>query len=422
MATKISDSSQATAIAIINKAKDISIKKIQGKKPVYLFVETSKNRSDARDELSKDLKKAKLTITEKVSPKSSEAATYINGNVVIVYKSKKGGMSETTLNASITELFPAIAFENNISEKLNENKFYAAIQKAYDKSSKIFLSNDSVAGAKFINDAINSSKFKEKINNAKGILKYIKEQNDGKKIKQVYWGYRAKPSGVSSNHAGDIFIEYTDKEKLGVSIKAGGANTREPKLNTYVRKTILTAFNDASTYEKWQKESYEKFYTKVPNIPKYNMYGKSEMVSSVADLESDDPTYYNELYDEQLDWLRGKMIDYFNADCNATKDWLLEYVAHEDANVPTVVVKAVNDDWEIVDDDDIVKECVQRSKKGCAGVNVSKGTGKQSIIMTLTCNSHPTHLDFSIRTNKSGIGHKLGQFINLAFKFNGVIK
>ena len=78
---------------------------------------------------------------------------------------------------------------------------------------------------------------------------------------------------------------------------------------------------------------------------------------------------------------------------------------------------------EVQNDDDIVKECVVRSKS-CSqkGMVASKGSGKQDIIITLNCKDHPTNLNFSIRTNKSGINHKLGQFINLAFKFNGVSK
>ena len=61
---------------------------------------------------------AKFSIEEKLSNKSSELATFVKGkNVIIIYKNKKGGMAETTLNSSITELFPVIAFENNYMDK-----------------------------------------------------------------------------------------------------------------------------------------------------------------------------------------------------------------------------------------------------------------------------------------------------------------
>jgi hypothetical protein len=425
MTANVTQTAKAKVIEVINQLNDnkISIRSVAGVQTVYITVETEGDRSDARNKIGAALKKAKFSIEEKLSTKSSETATFVKTkNVVIVYKNKKGGMAETTLNSSITELFPAIAFENNISETLNEQQFYTKIQQAYNKNSNVFIGNDWKAGKGFIDQAVHSSKFTEKVQNAKGVLKYIKEQNKGKSISQVYWGYRAKPPGVNANHPGDIFLKYTDGKILGVSLKAGGATTREPKLNTYVRKTIFTAFSDPTTYEKWQKESYDKFYTKIPNIPSYNDYGKPNMVNACANLERDDSSYYDELYDAQLEWLRDKMIDYLNNDCDKTKKWLLEEVAHVDLNVPNVVVKAIRDTWEIVNDDDVVKECVQRSKKGCAGINAKKSTtSKQSIIITLTCRDHPTHLDFTIRTNKAGVQHKLGQFINLAFKFNGVI-
>tara|TARA_Y100001963_G_C6729666_1_gene423207 strand:- start:70 stop:1350 length:1281 start_codon:yes stop_codon:yes gene_type:complete len=426
MPTPTTEGPQAIAIEVINNLPSVSVRKIEGKKPVYITVESVGMRADAREMVFAALQKRKLVVKEKLfGNKSSEAGTAINGGVNIIYKSAKGGMSETTLNASITELFPLIAFKNNISGALTEHKFYNEIQKAFNKNDKLFVGSDGKAGETFVIQAAESTKFKNKINAAKGVLDYVQRQNAGKKIKNVWWGYRAKPPGVSANHAGDIFIEYEDGEKIGISIKAGGKKTQEPKLNTYVRKTIFTAFNDPTTYNDWMKESYQKFYTKVPNILPSDQYGTPQMVSVVAALEAEDPVYYNELYDEQLDWLRTKMIDYLNTNCNKTKKWLLEYVAHEDKNVPTVILKAFENKvgWEVQNDDDIVKECVKRSKP-CSqkGVWASKGSGKQDINIALTCKTHPTILNFSIRTNKSGINHKLGQFINLAFKFNGVSK
>lgn len=42
-------------------------------------------------------------------------------------------MKETTLNSTITELFPAIAFETGISEKLPVPKFYNEIAQKMKK-------------------------------------------------------------------------------------------------------------------------------------------------------------------------------------------------------------------------------------------------------------------------------------------------
>ena len=421
----VSESVKAKVIETINDMKDLSIKKMEGKAKVYIFAQTDGQRGDARKKLSDALKKKRIAIEEKLSTKSTELATFIkNQDIIVVYKNKSGGMQESTLNASITELFPVIGFENKISPQLNEDKFYAEIQKSFNLKSKVFVSpNDVKAGKKFIDDAIHSSQFKQKIKNAQGALKYINQQAKGKPIKQVYWGYRKKPNGVNPSHRGDIFLKFNDDKMVGLSIKAGGAGTKEPKFNTYVSEVMINGYSDKKTYEKWQKESYDQYYKKVPKIPDFKDYGKASMVEAVADLEMQDSKYYNELYDEQLDWLRGKMIDYMMENPDKTKKWLLRDVAAVDNNVPTLLVKLVGDKATVEDDENILAECVQRSKKGSDGLSVKKSsTSKQNIIVTLTCRDHDTHFEFAMRTNQPGSKHKLGQFIRLAFKYNGVVK
>ena len=421
----VSESVKAKVIETINDTKNLSIKKMEGKTKVYIFAETSGLRVDARNSLTAALKKQKIATEEKLSRKSTELATFIkNQDIIVVYKNKSGGMQESTLNASITELFPIIAFDKKISEKLTEQKFYTEIQKAYDPKSKVFLgTNDNKQGKKFIDDAVHSSKFKDKIINAKAALGYINQQAKGKSIKQVYWGYRKKPNGVNPSHRGDIFIEYTDGKMVGLSVKAGGAGTKEPKYNTYVSVVMKEGYKDEATYQKWQKESYDQYYKKVPNIPKFSFYGREQMVAAVANLEVNDSKYYNELYDEQLDWLRGKLIAYMLKNPEKTKKWLLNDVAAVDNKVPTLLLKLQGDKATVEDDENILAECVQRSKKGADGLSIEKSkTSKQNIIVTLTCSDHDTHFEFAVRTNQVGINHKLGQFIRLAFKYNGVVK
>ena len=421
----VSDSIKAKVIETINDEKNLDIKKMEGVSKVYIYAVTNGLRVDARKSLTAALKKQKIATEEKLSKKSTELATFIkNQDLIIVYKNKSGGMQETTLNSTITELFPVIAFDKNIPQKLTEQNFYAAIQKNYDPKSKVFVgNNDYKQGKKFIDDAIHSSKFKEKVTNAKAALGYINQQNKGKPIKQVYWGYRKKPNGVSPSHRGDIFIEFNDGKMIGLSVKAGGTGTKEPKFNTYVSAVMNDGFGDSETYALWQKESYEKYYKQVPGIPDFSFYGKDQMVDAVAQLEFQNNREYERLYNEQLDWLRGKLIDYMMANPDATKQWLLNSVAAVDENVPTLLVKLVGDKATVEDDENILAECVQRSKKGKAGLKVKRSpTSKQNIIITLKCRDHDTKFQFSVRTNQVGAKHKLGQFIRLAFKYNGVVK
>ena len=106
---------------------------------------------------------------------------------------------------------------------------------------------DAKAGKDFI-DKAESGKFNEKVQNAINVLKWIEGVNKFHPIKHVYWGYRAKPPTVMSNHPGDIFLEFKNGKFLGVSLKAGGEKTDEPKLNTYV-KPIFDYYGKSNDYE-----------------------------------------------------------------------------------------------------------------------------------------------------------------------------
>ena len=144
------------------------------------------------------------------------------------------------------------------------------------------------------------------------------------------------------------------------------------------------------------------------------------MIGALSQFEKDNNELYEQYYDEQLEWIRDKVIEMMNSNQNRTKEFLLQRVAGEQKDVPLVVIKAVQATYQELRDDDVVKECVQRSRK-TNGVKVSKSPrSKQTFFVDLICNNKTTRLNFTIRTNKSGAEHKLGQFLNLAVKFNGV--
>ena len=84
--------------------------------------------------------------------------------------------------------------------------------------------------------------------------------------------------------------------------------------------------------------------------------------------------------------------------------------------------KAAGDTTKIIDDENVIKDCVQTSKKLNGIKAYPSKTSKQNWHIDLTCRTHTTTLNFSIRTNKPGINHKLGQYVNLAVKFNGIAK
>ena len=107
---------------------DLPIEKKSGNSKTTVFVARSQDRLTDRDELVRNLKQA--GIKAEVREKSGQSVDPIHiddgfdTKVIILIKPKSGGIGETTLNASITELFPAIAWEKNFNVGTNIEKFY----------------------------------------------------------------------------------------------------------------------------------------------------------------------------------------------------------------------------------------------------------------------------------------------------------
>ena len=411
----------------------LNYQKTQGRQ---VWIQCEDDRVETQDALEMDLenKVDGIRISRHTHKSHSIDFTEINGmgkKLFIVYKLRGKGMAQTTLNSTITELFPAVAFYENISQNASFEDFVQGV--TYPKkplgTGGVYKNPTALrAGNKMISEADTSSLFDDKVNAARGIYKWILHQSErrvGGVVKDVVWGYRnnTKPNGVNPNHKGDIFLIYSGgpAEKIeGVSIKAGAVGTKPPQFNSYVRP-IYKAFGKLNEYTKLQKESYDAFYTGIPNIPKFNQYGKAKMTNIVGQFEDASGTSYEALYDAQLEWMRDKLIALISKPQNnqLASGWLMNEVVKEQEGVPLVVIQSsgpnLNDVHE-VNDEDVIKACLSTQGR----IWAEKGSGKQNFVVKLKCNLRTTSLNFSIRTNKTGKGHKLGQYINLAVKFNGV--
>ena len=425
----ISEDLSQSIFGVINSLSDSLDISINDKKTSGTYIEVScgKDRNDTRVFLEQSLSKVPGIKVSRlnIASKSSFDLTKVDGfgsEMRIVYKNSKGGMQETTLNSSITELFPALAFSLGVSPKLKNDKFYNEIlirnqaklgayknEKAYE------------AGKQVLNDATNSTKFDVKTTNAKAIYQYLLSENSRKKISRVVWGYRnnMKPDGVNANHKGDIFVVFNDKKMLGISIKAGGAGTKEPQFNSYVRP-IFSSFGMLSEYSKLQKASYETYYKNIPNMVKFSNYGKTSMTDVVIKYEKEFPKQYENLYNLQLAFIRQTICNLMNNNQEKAKQWLLREVVAEQKDVPLVVLKAEGSKAKLIDDDSVLRSCVQTSKKKGGIFAYPSKRSKQNWHIDMICDAKKTTLNFSIRTNKSGTGHKLAQYVNLAVKFNGL--
>ena len=417
-------------------AKDIDdveeqVKVKHAGKTVVKYNVMTTDRETSRDRVEKALKKEfnGLVKREQLSV-SSMACTVINAKdkmkYVFIYKPTKGGMSQTTLNSSITELYPCIAFEKGIKitavSKMEVKKFHQKIEAAWSKDLNCFVNDkDALAGRDFIANA-ERGKFEEKIKNAINILRWLQGVNRKHKIKKVVWGYRAKPAGIMSNHPGDIFVQFMNDKWLGVSLKAGSEKTNEPKLNTYV-KPIFDYFNKSKDYDKIKDKLWPQ-YMEIPGIEEEDKskWGKNDLALKTYVFEKEDresEKKYNELYDKNLAIIKDELIRLIGDPKNfeKAKSWITEKVAQQQQDVPLVVVKATQYTARRDKASDLLVEAVAAVKKISA--EITKVGGKQAFTVKLV-DGTKVKMDFTARTNKVGANHKMGQFTNLAVKFNKV--
>ena len=115
MATAVGSDLYAKSVEVINDnlydlGLSINDKKSKGK---YIELICDEDRSDAREKIETELEQISVIKCSRanVKSKSSIDVNEISGmgdTLSLVYKAAKGGMQETTLNSSITELFPPI--------------------------------------------------------------------------------------------------------------------------------------------------------------------------------------------------------------------------------------------------------------------------------------------------------------------------
>ena len=403
-----------------------------------IIIVRDNDRIDTRDDFFKSLKDAGISAEIKDYASSSIEHIWLkdkfedsednkNKTIIVVFKSAAGGMQETTLNSSITELFPCIAWENGWANPTSVDDFYQKLITVDTNTLKCVGSQDREAAKETIAKAPDSSKYQTKMENALGILKYLRIQNKQSPIKNILWGYRAKPTGVDEKHPGDMYITFKDNKVLGVSLKAGGKSTHEAKLNTYVNP-VWEAFGKQRELVALRKKLHKEVYSKIPDMPSETEYdtGKGRNITGkiLKDFnQGKTHKLYEDYYDKQLEIMRKAIIDLFNKNPKQSFKYIKENILRNAPDVPTIVIKGVGDDFQQVTDDDevgvflavtkyIVAYKSTKSKQNWH-IDLVSGGGKETLTMNMV-----------IRSNKGGHAgvKKLGQYYNLSVKFNSVAK
>ena len=402
-----------------------------------IIIVRDNDRIDTRDDFFKSLKDAGISAEIKDYASSSIEHIWLKDKfedsednkdktIIVVFKPAAGGMQETTLNSSITELFPCIAWEKGWANPTSVDDFYQKLITVDTNTLKCVGSQDREAAKETIAKAPDSSKYQTKMENALGILKYLRIQNKQSPIKSILWGYRAKPTGVDEKHPGDMYITFKDNKVLGVSLKAGGKSTHEAKLNTYVNP-VWDAFGKQRELVALRKKLHKEVYSKIPDIPSETEYdtGKGRKITGnvLKDFNRTNNKKYEQYYDEQLEIMRGAIIDLFNKNSKQSFKYIKENILRNAPDVPTIVIKGVGDDFQQVTDDDevgvflavtkyIVAYKSTKSKQNWH-IDLVSGGGKETLTMNMV-----------IKSNKGGHAgvKKLGQYYNLSVKFNSIAK
>ena len=403
---------------------DMDTKTSTSKTTTVIIRVSGSDRAQTKVDLEKKLIKAGYMVTSKRSGTiGATVVSFPKHNIDITYKPLSGGMSETTLNSTITELSPAIAFMQNKKFGVNEvDKFYSFLKENAKLRNVYVNQTDMKSGEEFIKSFKTSSKFEEKMKNAIQVTKYLHEINSEKEISTVFWGYRAKPPGptggpIPSNHKGDIFLRFKDKSMLGVSLKAGDEKSSEPQLNTYVQPLLKSM---GYTTTEIENQVFNEIHSKIGLEKRWkdrsNYQESRERLVSLSEMN--EKTYEN-YYDKMLELVRKHIVKKVGEDKKKTMTFIKEAILAEFDEVPLVVVKATKDKWMYLTDEDDLEKFLPKVTKITAEVSP---TSKQDWFIILHTKNHTKlTLKMSVRTNKSKPDNKLQQGFNLAVKFNGTV-
>lgn len=394
----------------------------ENRKVTYVIIRAeSSKRTLVRSNVEKNLRTQGLKFAHKTGGGSiGTTEIFFDYHAVkINYKPISGGMQETTLNSTITELAPAIAFASGAKKFKDVNQYYKFITES--KNVDVYVNqNDAQAGSKFIDAMPSSSKFKEKMENAMAVLDYLNKLNSEMPIRKIYWGYRAKPAGIPSNHKGDLFVLFGNNKYMGISLKAGGEKTAEPQLNTYVNK-FFDDFGNQRAKNALIRNVYQQIHSRLGLSEDWQeKNNKLDSIKTINIYKRKYPSKYEDLYDQMLDIIRNSLVSTINNDMQGTIAYIEKQILKKDNDVPLVVIKAFGKNFKQVTDEDALGAFLPKTTSIKAYPSASS---KQNWHIELKAGKNDRIvMNMTVRSNKTEPENKVAQGFNLAIKFNGITK
>jgi hypothetical protein len=144
-------------------------------------------------------------------------------------------------------------------------------------------------------------------------------------------------------------------------------------------------------------------------------WGSSQLAQQLGKFEKENPKEYDRLYDINLSLIRDSIVRLFNSDIKKTRKFIKSQILKTQLKTPFIKVKATTSTAYI----DNTYDQLSAGLEAATSIVASVGASKQEFIITLS-DGITLNMEFSTRTNKSGFLHKLGQFENLAVKFNAI--
>lgn len=340
---------------------------------------------------------------------------------------------DTTATSAYTELYPALMFNHGFRPVSVEDvkKFVYRTKLNDTNSKKTFLNTSDPESAKIYIDKMSSispTLVKTKLQNAIGIVNYLYDLHTTNPIKSVAWGFRDKPKGVPTNHAGDIFVTFKDNSVIGISLKAGTTKSKEPLLNSYVG-TQYKRINREKKILDLENTLWDSVYSKLPELPedvnKNNyMSKKAKVRQAYLDYFLVNQTEADELYKIMARISREKFIEQLNTlSLDEFKAWVEKnFNLQKPQNPPLVLVKAVKNTAEQKGDD--LQSILPLITEFKAKINLSSvqewfididtPDGSKRLLLTIRSDS-------GVRAGKklAGLG-KLGKFTMLKLQYNGI--
>lgn len=342
---------------------------------------------------------------------------------------------DTTATAAYTELYPALMFNSGYRptsvEDVKKFVYRANLKDAKNKKTFINLNGtDPESAQKYIDkmSGFADRLITTKLENAIGITNYLYDLHASNPIKDVKWGFRDKPRGVPSGHAGDIFVNFKNGDMIGISLKAGTSKSKEPLLNSYVN-TQYKKIGKEDKLSGLEDALWDGVYSKLPGLP--DDVKKDNYMSKKAAVRQAYLDYYLEsesdadmLYAAMARISREQFVEQLNTlSLDDFKSWVeSNFNLQKPQNPPLVLVKAVKKTAEQKGDalQDILPLVTDfKAKLNTKSVqewfiDIEAPDGTKRLSMTIRS-------DAGVRAGKklAGLG-KLGKFTALKLQYNGI--